>query len=221
MNKRKLIILLSIVILLITGCSVHKLDDNNIGSNIKYLLSHKYSICNVNLEGYKYYLSKNIKFISKEEYNSILLDKYDNKYYLFVDVVAYYHKTDVKYKVNNDSHYSKVLNYNNKNGYIQIDELKNTYFVQYMYNYSKIEAYVKKENLNDAIIEMSYILRSIKFNKSTLESLIGNNILSYKEENYSLFDKKSSETFLDVVEKYEDDAYKKAIEDETIELDEE
>ena len=90
-----------------------------------------------------------------------------------------------------------------------------------MYNYSKIEAYVKKENLNDAIIEMSYILRSVKFNKPVLESLVGDNILSYKEENYSLFDKKSSETFLDVVEKYEDDAYKKAIEDETIELDEE
>ena len=45
--------------------------------------------------------------------------------------------------------------------------------------------------------------------------------MSYKEVNYSLFNKKSSETFLDVVEKYEDDAYKKAIEDETIELNEE
>ena len=68
---------------------------------------------------------------------------------------------------------------------------------------------------------MSYIIRSVKFNDSVLESLVGDNILSYKEENYSLFDKKSSETFLDLVEKYEDDAYKKAIEDETIELDEE
>ena len=220
MNKKKLIILLSIVVLLITGCSVHKLD-NNLGSNIKYLLSHKSNIHNVNLDGYKYYVPKGIKFLSKEEYNSVLLDKYDNKYYLFVDVVAYYHKKQIDYKINNNSHYSKVLNFNGKKGYIQIDELKNTYFVQYMYNYSKIEAYVKKENLNDAIIEMSYILRSVEFNKHVLESLIGNNILSYKEENYSLFDKKSSETFLDVVEKYEDDAYKKAIEDETIELDEE
>ena len=220
MNKRKLIILLSIVVLLITGCSVHKLD-NNLGSNIKYLLSHKTKMHNVNFDGYHYYVPKGIKFLSKEEYNSVLLDKYDNKYYLFVDVVAYYHKTKIDYKINNNSHYSKVLNYNGKKGYIQIDELKNTYFVQYMYNYSKIEAFVKKENLNDAIIEMSYILRSVKFNKPVLESLVGNNILSYKEENYSLFDKKSSETFLDVVEKYEDDAYKKAIEDETIELDEE
>ena len=220
MNKKKLIILLSIVVLLITGCSVHKLD-NNLGSNIKYLLSHKSNMHNVNFDGYHYYVPKGIKFLSKEEYNSILLDKYDNKYYLFVDVVAYYHKTQIDYKINNNSHYSKILNYNGKKGYIQIDELKNTYFVQYMYNYSKIEAYVKKENLNDAIIEMSYILRSVKFNKPVLESLVGNNILSYKEENYSLFDKKSSETFLDVVEKYEDDAYKKAIEDETIELDEE
>lgn len=220
MNKKKLIILLSIVVLLITGCSVHKLD-NNLGSNIKYLLSHKSNIHNVNFDGYKYYVPKGIKFLSKDEYNSILLDKYDNKYYLFVDVVAYYHKTKINYKVNFNSHFSKVLDYNNINGYIQIDELKNTYFVQYMYNYSKIEAYVKKENLNEAIIEMSYILRSVKFNDVVLDSLVGNNILSYKEENYSLFDKKSSETFLDVVEKYEDDAYKKAIEDETIELGEE
>ena len=220
MNKKKLIILLSIVVLLVSGCSVHKLD-NNLGSNIKYLLSHNSNIYNVNFDGYKYYVPKGIKFLSKEEYNYILLDKYDNKYYLFVDVVAYYHKTQIDYKINNNSHYSKVLNFRNKKGYIQIDVLKNAYFVQYMYNYSKIEAYVKKENLNDAIIEMSYILRSIKFNDKVLESLVGNNILSYKEENYSLFDKKSSETFLDVVEKYEDDAYKKAIEDETIELDEE
>ena len=220
MNKKKLIILLSIVVVLITGCSVHKLD-NNLGSNIKYLLSHNSNIHNVNFDGYKYYVPKGIKFLSKEEYNSVLLDNNDNKYYLFIDVVAYYHKTEIDYKVNNNCHYSRVLNYNKKKGYIQIDELNNTYFVQYMYNYSKIEAFVKKENLNDAIVEMSYILRSVKFNKPVLESLVGNNILSYKEENYSLFDKKSSETFLDVVEKYEDDAYKKAIEDETIELDEE
>ena len=83
MNKKKLIILLSIAVLLITGCSVHKLD-NNLGSNIKYLLSHKSSMYNVHFDGYKYYVPKGIKFLSKEEYNSILLDRYDNKYYLFV-----------------------------------------------------------------------------------------------------------------------------------------
>ena len=220
MSKKKLIILLSIVVILITGCSIHKLD-NNLGSNIKYLLSHKTNMHNVNFDGYTYYLPKGIKFLFKEEYNSILLDKYDNKYYMYVDAVSYYHKKNVKYKVNNNSHYSKILNYNGKKGYIQIDEYKNKYFVQFMYNYTKIEAYVKKENLNDSIIEMCYILRSVKFNDKVLESLVGDNILSYKEVNYSLFNKKSSETFLDVVEKYEDDAYKKAIEDETIELNEE
>lgn len=221
MDKKKLIILLSILVLLVTGCSVHKFDENDIGSNVKYLLSHKTKMHNVNFDGYKYFVPKGTKFLNKQEYNSILLDKYDNKYYMYVDAVSYYHKTDIEYKVNKSSHYSKKLKYGKKDGYLQIDELDKSYFIQYMYNYTKIEAYVKKSSLNDAIINMSYILRSVDFNDNVLESLIGNNILSYKEEKYSLFDKKSSETFLDVVEKYEDDAYKKAIEDETIELEDE
>ena len=67
---------------------------------------------------------------------------------------------------------------------------------------------------------MSSILGSIKFNNTILESLIGENALDYKEEDYTLFKADSSkESFLDVVEREETDKYKKDIEDEKIELD--
>ena len=73
--------------------------------------------------------------------------------------------------------------------------------------------------MTSTVSYMCYILRSVKFNDKILDSLIGENTLDYKEENYSLFDSNSSnETFLGVVEKYETDDYKKDLEDEKIDL---
>ena len=68
---------------------------------------------------------------------------------------------------------------------------------------------------------MAYVLRSVRFNRNVLGSLIGDNTLSYNEEDYSLFDRNNnSEDFLDVV--YEnDDAYKEAVDEDEIELDSE
>ena len=217
---KKLVILLSMVMLFVTGCSVTRLDDTDIGKNMKTILSNKNSMYNVHYSGYKYYLPKGISFINKDDYNAVLSDSHGNKYYMFVDAISFYHKVENTYKVNSNSHYSKILNYNNKDGYIQIDEVKKKYFVQYVYNYVKIEAYVDKNELTSCVNNMSYILRSVKFNKTILESLIGENVLDYKEENFSLFKAdSSSESFMDVVERTETDAYRKDLEDEKIELD--
>ena len=94
------------------------------------------------------------------------------------------------------------------------------YFVQFVYNYAKMEAYVSKEDLVDTVTNMCSILRTIKFNDKILESIIGDNALDYKEEDYTLFKADSSkESFLDVVEREETDKYKKDLEDEKINLD--
>ena len=83
-----------------------------------------------------------------------------------------------------------------------------------------MEAYVPKDQIVDVISNMCCILRSVKFQDKVLESLIGENILDYKEEDFSLFKADSSkETFLDVVEREETDLYKKDLEDEKIDLD--
>ena len=77
-----------------------------------------------------------------------------------------------------------------------------------------------KNELTSCVNNMSYILRSVKFNRTILESLIGDNVLDYKEENFSLFKADSSnESFMDVVERTETDAYRKDLEDEKIEID--
>ena len=217
---KRLIVLLSIVILFMTGCSVVKLDDTDISKNMKTLLSKKVNMYNVFYDGYKYYLPKGVSFVNKEDFNAILRDKDNNKYYLYVDAIGYYHGIKNDYKLKSDAHYSKILNYNDKSGYIQIDEIKDEYFVQFVFNYVKLEAYVNKNSLTDVINNMCYIGRSIKFNDKVLESLVGENVLDYKEENYTLFEPDSSkETFLDVVEREETEAYKEDLEDEKIDLD--
>lgn len=221
MRKTKIILLILIVFMLVTGCSVTTLNDN-FEHNIDVILSDKNNAYNVNFEGYKYYVPRGLYFIDKNEYNAILRDNKNNKYYLYVDAVSYYHKEKNKYKVDKSAYYSKKLNYNNKTGYIQIDEVDYKYLVQYMYNYSKMECYVEKKDLVKSIDNMSYLLRSIKFNRNVLNSIIGENGLSYKEERYSLFkDDNSKEDFLDVVYKNEDKAYKEAVDEDKIKLEDE
>lgn len=217
---KRIIVLLSIVMIFMTGCSVTKLDNSNISKNMKILLSKKVKLYNVFYDGYKYYLPKGVSFVNKEDYNAILKDTNNNKYYLYVDAISYYHKVKNDYEINKNAHYSKKLNYNKKNGYIQIDEINSKFFVQFVFNYVKIEAYVDKNVLTDVINNLCYILRSVEFNDKVLESLIGDNILDYKEENYTLFkNNPSKESFLDVVEREETSRYKKDIEDEKIDLD--
>lgn len=217
---KKLVVLLSIVTIIATGCSVTKLDDKDVSKNINLLMSEKIKTYNVYYDGYKYYLPKGVNFIDKEDYNAIVQDKNGNRYYLYVDAISYYNKIENTYKVKKNAYYSQKLDYNKKEGYIQIDKDNGKYFIQFVYNYAKMEAYVSKKDLVDTVTNMCCILRSIKFNDKVLESIVGENALDYKEEDYTLFKVDSSkESFLDVVEREETDRYKKDLEDEKINLD--
>ncbi len=217
---KKLLVLLSVSFLFITGCSVVKLDDSNIEKNVDMMLSKKVKLYNVYYEGYKYYLPKGLGFLDKEDYNAILKDKDNNLYYLYVDAISYYHKAENDYEENNNSYYSKRLDYGKKTGFIQIDKVGTKYFIQFVYNYAKMEAYVEKDDMVDVVVRMCSVLRTIKFNDVILESLIGENVLDYKEEDYTLFKADSSkENFMDVVKKEETEQYKKDLEDEKINLD--
>ena len=217
---KKIIVLLSITVLLLTGCSVYSFDNTDFEKNMDYLLSNKSNLYNVYYDGYKYYLPKGISFISKDEYNALLVDQNNNKYYLYVDAISYYHNIENTYEENKDSYYSKLVNYNKKTGFLQIDKVDDLYFIQFVYNYVKIEAYVPERDLVDSINNMCYILRSVKFNNSVLGSLIGENVLDYQEEDYSLFKADSSkESYMDVAKRNENEEYSKYLEDEKIDFD--
>ncbi len=220
---KKIVFLLSVVLLLMTGCSVVTLSNVDVAKNVKTLLSEDTKLYNVYFEGYKYYVPRGMKFLNKEDYNAKFVDKLGNVYYLYIDAISYYHKVENTYEENEESHFSRRLDYKKKTGYIQIDKQKDGYYlINFMFNYAKMEAYVSERDLVFAVDNMCSILRSVKFNRKVLESLIGDNILSYKEESFSLFDTNTSQAdFLDVVSKYEDEAYKKAVDEEQIELDSE
>lgn len=217
--EKKIILLILIVFVLVTGCSVTTLDSADYSHNVDAILSAENGKAyNTYFEGYKYYLPKELKFLEKEEYNSILLDRHGNRFYLYVDAISYYYKEKSNYDIDKNAYFSKKLDYNNIDGYLQIDEIDGKYLIQYMYNYAKIETYVDKDEINDSIVSMSYLLRSIKFNKKIIASFLSNE-LSYQDEEYNLFDDSSEhESFLDVVYKNEDKAYKEAVDEEKIKL---
>jgi len=204
----------------LTGCSINKMSSVDIGNNIKEILSNNTSIFNSYYEGYKYYLPHGLVYLDKDEYNSLFRDKNDNRYYLYVDVVGYYYKIEDNYEENDKAHYSNILNYNNKYGYIEINKYKGKYFIEYVYNYGKIEVLCSKDDLVNVINNSSIILNSINYNRKVIDSMIGNSALKYKEEEFTLFDddENNKEDFMDVVEKYEDKAYKKAKDEEKIEI---
>lgn len=219
MQKIKILLLVLFISLFASGCSNTTLDKLDYKENIDTILSNKNYTYNVNFNGYKYYIPRGLVFIDKDEYNSIIRDERGNIYYLYVDSISYYNKINIDYDENNKLYYSKNLNYNKIDGYIQIDKISDKYLIQYMFNYAKVEAYVSKNDLVFTINNMSYLLNSIKYNRKVLGSLVGDNKLSYKEKDYTLFKRNSNrENFLDVVYKNEDKAYKKAVDEERIKL---
>lgn len=199
---KKRIVLLSIMLLLVSGCSVQTLSTTSFEDNISMILSDDTTLANVNFDGYQYYVPDGMRFVNKDDYNALLQDKYANRYYLYVDAIGYFHDTKNTYKINKDAYYSKKLNYNKKNGYIEINEIGDEYFVEMVFNYCKIEAYIPKKYLIPVINNMSYILQSVDFHDKILESLIGENVLNYKEESFNIFE--SKEDTDDSVLKYED-----------------
>ena len=121
--------------------------------------------------------------------------------YLYVDIISYYHKVDYTFQEDTSNYFSMAINRNNKKGYLEITKLEDYYFVEFMYNYSKIEAHVLEKDLKKTVTEMAYIINSVTYNDVILNTLVGDNSLDYNEESFNIFKpKRESGTFL----KYDD-----------------
>lgn len=195
---------LILVILLLSGCSIVYIDKQSIDEIIDSILVNDSNLKSVSLEGYSYYLPQGISLSRNDRGNSIL--KYNhNKMYLYVDLISYYHKVDYVYEKYDGAFYSKEINKNNKKGYLVINQVSDSYFIEFMYNYSKIEAYVLEKDINKTITQMAYVLNSIKFNDAILDSLVGEKSLEYLEEEFNIFKPNGEHSnFLDWVEVYDD-----------------
>lgn len=199
MKKLSLLILIT---LLVTGCSIVRLDSESIDHIVDTIIKEDINLHNVTFEGYKYYLPKGVALINKTDYNAILLDNH-NYYYLYVDVVSYYHEIEISYEINPDAYFSKKLSNQDKSGYLEINKSGNKYFVEAMYHYVKVEAYVNEDELEETVTRLMTILNSVQFNDSVLATLVGENILNYTEESIDIFQPKREESeFLEYEQEY-------------------
>lgn len=184
---KKLLFVFLMSLCFITGCSIIKVSGKSVSDIFDTILYVDNNLGNTYMEGYSFYLPKGVKIIDKSDYNLKVKDN-KNYYYLYIDTVAYYYKVENSF-VPKDNHFlSKKIDKDNKIGYVDIVSNGDYYFIVIMYNYAKIETYVKKENFESSITNMCSILSSIKYNDKIIEGHVGNEKMTTQEERFNIFD---------------------------------
>ena len=179
----KKLILIIFCLLLLSGCK--KINDNDNYIEKVYNCLKEKSITNEVALGYKYYLPKGVKKIKDYDYNQVFL--VDDCYlYLYVDIISFFHKEEIeKPEVGAESYY-EVFNLKDKNGYILVEMRDEQYYLSIVYNYSKIEGYVEKENINKVITLSSIILNSIDYNDIVIEKILEGDLGQFSEFTYEV-----------------------------------
>lgn len=199
----KKVLILLLLSLFLTGCHTLNLEKSSIDTIIDTILISNNQATNVVFDGYKYYIPKGLKYVEKKDYNAVLALR-DIRYYLYIDAIAYYHKAIIKYQKNSEAFYYKEIINKDKQGFIEIIQEGVYYQITIVYNYAKIEVTSKEKDLNEVIADGMIILSSITFNDKVLASLIGENVLNYKEQKYTLFNtEKNQDDFLEYIEEYD------------------
>lgn len=197
---KKLIILI-VCFTLLCGCT--KINNDNINNIINSVVSSDNDRANQYRNGYKFYLPNNLSTIKIDDKNNVFKEN-DIKYYMFVDIVSYYHKVENKYQFNKKAYYSSLINYNNKSGYVEVNVKNDKYLIEIMYNYAKIEVIVNSNDIASAITNSLIILTSVNYNDDIIDNLLEEDVLNYSEETFNIFETNSNDSnFLKVVEEYD------------------
>lgn len=194
----KKILILFIFVVFCTSCNIYETKDMKI-TQLEELFLVKENRYNQSFSGYRYYLPIGMKNVKKVE-NTFKLS-YKNTYmYLYVDLISYLNKTEIKYKPNSSTFYSKKL----KNGFLEIKKLENNEYSYIMvYNYGRIEGVVESKNLNDALSNSMIILSSIKYNDKLLNTVYNKD--NERAKNFDLNNNRQSISDDIKKEKSEDD----------------
>lgn len=204
--RLKKILVLIVCIVLLSGCSIVRINTKSYDTNIYNVLKRKNYKVNTNSVGYQYYLLDGITKKEGNEFNQVLKST-NGTYYMYVDLVSYYHETSKDYNIDKSLYISKKINYKDNIGYLEVTDKDDYYYVKAMYNYSKIEAHISKNKLNNALVEIFYTLSSIKYNDTIIEELLGNDKYDLSEnKEYNLFniDNDDGESnYLEEIKKYD------------------
>lgn len=181
----KKILIVFMLLFLTSGCTIVRIDTKNIDNITSIVLSKDNKLYNRIGKGYMYYRPRGVSYIDTNELNDVLYSN-GNYYYLYIDAVGYYHKTKLDYKENKNLYYSKKIE-GKKEGYLEIEKLEDKYLITFNYNYAKIEALVKKKDINKVVLDASYILSTVKFNDNIIALMLDEEYFTNKEEQYTKF----------------------------------
>lgn len=186
----KKIAILLFTLLLFTGCTVVRIDTKSIDNIVNVVLSKDNKLYNRVGKGYKYYVPRGVSYIDTSDLNDKLYSN-GNYYYLYIDAVSYFYKTEVEYEENSNAYYSRKID-GAKKGYLEINKVDNKYKIDFFYNYSKIETVVNKEDIEKAVLDATYILSTVKFNDNIIELMLNDDYFTNKEEQYDKFESKTN-----------------------------
>lgn len=197
----KKVVILLLVAFFLTGCTIVRIDTDNIDNTINVVLSKNNELYNRVGKGYKYYVPRGVNYIDTVEFNDKLYSN-GNYYYLYIDAISYYYDKEFEYEEKNDIYYSRKFNLNDKNGYLEIKEAGDKYLINFFYNYARIQALVNEEEINTVILNSSYILSTVKFNNEVIKLMLNDEFFTNKEENYDIFESKvdTNSNFLEIVD---------------------
>ncbi len=179
-------ILIILLLFTVTGCSIVRIDVSSIDNTVDVILSKKNTLYNEDGQGYKYYIPNGVNHIDTNDLMHTLY--YNGEYlYLYVDIVSYYYKNDINYKKSNNSYFYKKINNGKQKGYVEVTKQDDLYYINFYYNYARIEALVTKENLNTTIMNASYILSTINYNKKLIKTMLDDEYFTNKTGKYDLY----------------------------------
>ena len=186
-------ILIFILVLFVSGCTVVRIDTTSIDTIINVVLVNDNNLYNHVGSGYKYYIPRGVSYIDTNNLNDKLYSNGDY-YYLYVDVISYTNAVKLDYEVKDNVYYYREIKQEDgfdSDGYLEITEREDgLYYLKFLYNYAKIETIVEKKNLNSAVLNSAYILSTIKFNTDVIDLMLDDDYFTNKEEQYNVFSKK-------------------------------
>lgn len=187
---KKFTIVLLMFVVLLSGCSVVRINTKDIDSILNAVLTKSNKLYNQVGQGYKYYVPAGVTYIDTDEYTNILYCN-GSYYYLYIDMINYHYKTKINYKEKNNVYYSKKIDKSDGykySGYLEItEEDNNMYHIDFLYNYSKVEALVDKSKLNESILNISYILSTIKYNENVVNLMLDEDYFTNKTGKYNTY----------------------------------
>ena len=188
----KKILLLGLAALILTGCTIVRIDTTSIDNILNVVLSKENTLYNRVGRGYKYYVPRGVTYIDSSGSNDKL---YSNGvyYYLYLDEISYYYQKSLDYKEDDSKYYSRRIDNDGKLGYLEITKQDDLYLIEFVYNYARIEALVPEEDINDTVLNSSYILSTIKYNSNIVKLSLEDDFLQNKEEKYDVFSAKNQD----------------------------